>query len=102
MMVVKVLALFTTAATAMARKKTEKGETTTKKECSAWQLARRVYENGQPLTTQSLWYHSLSGNINFRLQGIYAVHVCYSQARLNGVLGQTSILNVSGNTLSLH
>jgi hypothetical protein len=49
----------------------------------------RVHENGQPLTTQSEWYHSLSSIISFRLQGCYVSAA--SQARLHGVLGRTSM-----------
>ncbi len=42
---------------------------------SAWQLAGPVHENGQSLTTQSVWYHSLSDIISFCLKR--ELHVCY-------------------------
>ncbi len=48
-----------------------------------------IDENGQPLTTHSVWYHSLSGAISFRLQGYYMSAT--SQARLYGVLGRTPV-----------
>ncbi len=62
---------------------------TYKRSSSAWDLAGSVDENGQPLTTHSVWYHSLSGTISFRLQGNYMSAT--SQARLYGVLGRTSV-----------
>ncbi len=45
--------------------------------------------NGQPLTTKSVWYHGLSDTISFRRQGNYMPAT--SQARLNGVMSQTSM-----------
>ncbi len=40
---------------------------------SAGQLAGPVHENGQPLTTQSVQHHSLSGTISFRLLACYSL-----------------------------
>ncbi len=40
---------------------------------SAGHLAGPVHENGQLLTTLSVWYHSLSGNISFHLQACYGL-----------------------------
>ncbi len=36
-------------------------------------LNRPAHENGQPLTTQSAWYNSLSGTTSFRLQACYGL-----------------------------
>ncbi len=46
-------------------------------------------DTGQPITTQSVQYHSLAGTISFRLYGSHMTDT--SQARLNGVLGATSM-----------
>ncbi len=56
---------------------------------TAWPGRASIHENGQPLTTQSVRYHSLSSIISFRLQGSHMSAT--SQARLHGVLGRTSM-----------
>ncbi len=55
----------------------------------ACHLAGQVHENGQPITTQSVRYHSLSSTISFRPRGCFVPAT--SHARLNGVLGRTSM-----------
>ncbi len=53
------------------------------------QLAGPVHEKVQPLTIQSVRYHSLSGRIGFSLQESYVSAT--SQDRLHGVFGRMSI-----------
>jgi hypothetical protein len=55
------------------------------------QLARLVHENGQPLITHSLRYHSLSGTISFQVPHPSVLRPATSQARLHGVSGQKSM-----------